>query len=326
MSAPERPKSRGVGLLALVVVQICFGLFPVFGHVAMRDGAFQPMAVAFWRVAVGSVVLFGLALAAHGRRAIPARGDVLRLLVCAILGVALNQGLYLEGLKRSSSVNAGLLMCLIPIFTYAIAASLRLEAVRTTRVIGIIIALGGAVPMFVARGADVADHRLGNLLLASNALSYSFYLVLARPLLLRLPALVVIAWVYLLAAPALPWFAHGVDLAPPFSGNETPWRALAWILVFPTVLAYLLNGVALARVRASTTALAILAQPFITAIAGWAWLGETVPAAVLMSGACVLAGFLLVSLPRSASGGAVQPTVAASTPASSPGASMSRSR
>ncbi len=297
----ERPeaagkKSSAKGLAALAVVQLCFGLFPVFGTVAMRDGGFAPRAVAFWRISVGGAVLLLLALALHRRRAIPPARDLARLFACAILGVALNQGLYLEGLKRSTGVNAGLLMCLIPVFTYAVAIAVGLERARTLRVAGILVALAGAAPLFLARGADVSEHRTGNLLLAANALSYSCYLVLAKPLLARLGAAVVIAWVYVLSAPFLPWFARGTELAPPIAGRETEWASLAWILIFPTVIAYLLNGVALARVRASTTAIAILVQPFITAAAAYLWLGQTVPGTVALSGAGVLAGLLLVTI------------------------------
>ena len=104
-TAAER-RSELTGYAALVAVQLCFGLLPLFGKWAFES--FDPRAVGAWRIGGGAVILGGLAFLLYGKRALPARRDLLRLQACALLGVACNQVLYLEGLQRSTSVNAGL--------------------------------------------------------------------------------------------------------------------------------------------------------------------------------------------------------------------------
>ena len=140
---------RTQGLLALALVQVCFGLFPVFGRVAM-DG-FSPFAVAAWRIGIGSAVLLPLALLAHGRRALPTeRRDWATLAFFAFLGIVLNQGLFLVGLERSTPMNAGLVICLIPVFAYGVAVLGRRERFVGVRALGVAIALAGALPLFFA--------------------------------------------------------------------------------------------------------------------------------------------------------------------------------
>ncbi|MFG0317665.1 MAG: DMT family transporter [Planctomycetota bacterium JB042] len=295
--AAEDPVERRRGLIALAAVQLAFGLFPVFGKEAFH--AFAPGAVAAWRVAVGAAVLLGIAVARHGRRALPPRALLPRLAVCSLLGVALNQGLFLEGLSRTKAVNTGLVMCIIPVATYGFAVLLRQEAHDRRRSLGIVLAIAGTVPLLLeGEGAPLEGDSLGVALVIANALCYSLYLVLSKPLLGRLPTLVVIAWVYALSLPAAPWFARGRELAPSLEGNERAWGALAFVLVFPTVLAYLWNTYALKRVRASTVAFFVFLQPLVSGLGGVLVLGEELLPSTWITAAMLLVAMGLVVVRR----------------------------
>lgn len=289
------PRQRSLGLLALVLVQLCFGLFPVFGKWAFEGGTFSPAAVATWRIVAGAVLLGLLALVLCGRRVIPARRDLPRLFACALFGVMLNQGLFLEGLSRSEAVNSGLIMCLIPVLTYIVAVLFGAEPLGLRRTLGIGVALLGTAGLFVGRGDElVGPHALGNLLMVLNATSYALYLVLSKPLTLRYPPLVIIAWVYVLSLTSLPYFAPGETLVPGFAGAERAWWSLLFIVAFPTVLGYLLNVFALARVRASTTAFFIYLQPLITGGGGVLLLGESLRGDLFVSALLIGFGMWLV--------------------------------
>ncbi len=281
--------------LALVGAQVAFGLFPVFGQLAFRPGGLAPLAVGAWRLGAGAVLLGALAVAVHGRNAIPARAHLPRFLAAALLGVAVNQGLFLVGLARSTPINATLVMCLIPVFTFALAAGVGLEAFSAVRLAGVTIALAAALPLLFEDGFhSLGRYGAGNLLMVANALCYSGYLIVSKPLVRRYPPLVVIAWAYLLSLPFLPVFAWGEALTPA-PGHAAAWWALAYIIAFPTVLAYLFNMYALARVRASTTAVYVYAQPVITGLASWVAFSETPSAGMLLAAAGLFVGIWLVA-------------------------------
>lgn len=288
---------RLAGHVALVFVQVFFALFPVFAKVLFEGDTFSPFSIAVWRIAFGALSLLAVAFALHGRATIPRARDLPMLLLLSILGVTANMTLYLEGLSRSTATNAGLMMCLIPVFTFVIAAAVKQETFQVSRMLGVLVALAGAA-LLVATGEPelASEHALGNLLMAMNTLGYAFYLVLSRPLLQRYPPIVLIAWVFVLGVPFAPFLASGTDVVP--QASATQWWALAFVLVFPTSLAYLLNAWALARVRASTTAMYIYAQPLITGVVSRIWLGEKLSRGTIVSGACIFLGIWLVSRRR----------------------------
>jgi len=281
----------------LIIVQLCFGVFPAVGKIAMQPGAFSPTAVLVWRLAVGSTVLMSLAIWRHGRAALPPRSELLRLFGLSLLGVIINQLLFLEGLQRTTAVNAGLLITVIPVATTAIAVLLGKERRTLRREAGIALAAAGVAALFLLRGAAVGgETAMGDAFIVINAISYSFYLVLAKGVLTRLPQLVVVAWLFLFGLLVVPWIALDVPWAPA-TAEPRNWWALGAVLLFPTVLAYLLNTIVLARTHASTTAAYVMLQPFIAAVLGIWLLGERPGLNEGITAVFVLAGLWLVSVP-----------------------------
>ncbi|MFN0243514.1 MAG: DMT family transporter [Planctomycetota bacterium] len=298
--ASTDPRARRQGYVALSVVQLCFGLFPTFGKVAFAPGAFSPFAVGAWRILFGAASLSAAALILHRRDVIPRARDMAWFALCSWLGIAINMSLYLEGLQRSTATNAGLIVCLIPVFTFAIAAAFKHEAFERARAAGLALALAGAAAIHFAESPDLARaHLTGNLMMVANALSYSFYLVLARPLLQRYPPLVVIAWMFVWSLPCLPFLLRN-DVLWHDGIPGTSIAALGFVLVFATVVAYLLNIFALSRLRSSTTAVFIYVQPLIAGVSAWFVLAEKPSPHLAIAAALIFAGIWLVVRPMRA--------------------------
>ena len=297
-TAGDNASSRTLaGHAALVVVQLCFGLFPVFGLLAMDPAhGFEALGVASWRILGGTLALGLLGAWRHGRDYLPPRAEWGKLLLLALFGIVLNQGLFLIGLSRSTATNAGLIICLVPVFTFTVAALARQEVFQWTRALGVAFALAGTAPLIFSGGAEfLGDYAFGNLLMVANALCYSIYLVLSKPLTARYPALLVIAWVYLFSVPFVPLFLARGSMAPAPGATAAVWGSLAYVLVFATVLGYLLNVFALARVRASTTAVYVYVQPLITGVASYYLLEERLSPGMLRAAVLLFIGIALVS-------------------------------
>ncbi len=305
--SPADARRRRQGFAALVAVQLFFGLFPLFGKSAMGGGGFTPLSVCAWRIAFGSIVMLGVAFAIHGRQAWPPRGDWPRLVLCSVLGVVANMVLFLEGLSRSTAINTALLLPLIPVFTAVAAILLRQERFERVRALGMAVAFAGASLVLFQKGPELSsEHLLGNLMVVANEVCYAFYLVLARPLVSRRPPIAVTAWVFALSAWSVPLLLLGDHDLVPAAATGRAWLAIAYIVVFPTVLAYLLNVFALQRVSASTTATFIFLQPLITVAGGMLVLGEPLPDHALMATLLTFGGVWIVTRRR-----AIPPTPAA---------------
>jgi drug/metabolite transporter (DMT)-like permease len=266
------------------------------------EGGFEPRAIAVWRILAGALVLVPAAWKRHPESFLVARADLPRLFLCSVLGITANMVLALEGTSRTSVLHAGLLLTLIPVFTYAIAVLAGVERHRPRSVAGIALALGGAAWLVLQRGSAPSTSSgdaggAGNAMILVNSFSYACYLVLARDLLRRLPTLVVIAWAFLLAVPTLPLVAVGAELLP---SGVAPGAllGLAYLVLGATILAYLLNTFALARVGASTTASFIYLQPLIAGVSGVLVLGERPGLGALGAAVCLLSGLGLVALEK----------------------------
>ena len=279
---------------ALFTAQFAFGVFPVIGKMAL--GSIPPLPFAFLRVGGASIVLGVLRKIRKPERI--ARQDLPRVFLLALLGVSLNQIFFIEGLSLSTAINAALLMTTIPVMTLGIAIMAGREKPTPRNLSGCVLAFAGAVSLLGAARFDwKSDLFLGDLLLLTNAAAYSLYLVLSRDLLRKYSAGTFIHATFL--AGALPVFLFAaVPLARmDFAAvTGTAWVCVAAVILFPSVLAYLLNAWALARTNASRVALFVAVQPAVATSFAVVWLHETPTLRTVVSALLILAG-LLVSRP-----------------------------
>jgi drug/metabolite transporter (DMT)-like permease len=283
--------------IALLAVQFAFASLAVEGKVAMGPGfRVDPTALAMARIAGSAVVFVALAWMSTGER-VKAAADIGKLAALSLLGIVINQLLFLRGLRETSPLSATVMVGTIPVFAAAASVVFGRERAgyRTAGGLGLSV-LGIAV---LARFHLPAG---GDLLVLINALSYGIYLALAQPIVQRLGALRAMAWVFAMGALMLmPWGATALVR------DAQQWSAGAWALVLfivavPTVLAYLGNTWALARVAPSQVAVYIYLQPLIVAALARIQLGHPVEPRVAVAGVLILAGVTLVATRRGAGG------------------------
>lgn len=277
---------------ALILVQAIFSTLHVVGKIVLVDLA--PLALAGTRVAIATPLL--LAIAWRHDRTVPERRDWPRLALLGFLGILANQTLFLLGLSFTSATSAAILMPSIPVFTAGVAALVGIERVRGARLAGILLAAAGALVLLdPARLETSGRATLGNLLVLSNCLCYSFFLVLQRPLFERVPWRTVIAWSFLfgsigtlaLSAPAL--------AATPWTG--LPASALAgtlYIGLVPTAGAFALNTWAVRRSSPAMAAAFTTLQPVLTGALAALALGEAVRGNQAIGFLLIVGGLALV--------------------------------
>lgn len=260
MRTAETERAGAGPHLALVAVQIIFGTWPVVGKVALR--ALPSTGLVAIRVAGASVAFFIL-LRLRGRLDVPSRGDLARLALYSLLGIVLNQFLYVKGIALSTAVNAALFSTSIPVFTLLVGALLGLDRLSGRALVGALVAAAGVVYLIDPARADFSgDKTVGNLLLVASNLLYGAYIAISQRVFRRYGALTSITWVFLFACLAcVPFGGYYLAQAPLGGLGWAIWLAVAYIVVVPTVGAYYLNAWALERVSPSTVAIYIYLQP-----------------------------------------------------------------
>lgn len=279
--------------VTLVTIQVIFGILPVAGKAVLAEVA--PLALASMRVLGATPLLLWIAWQAD--RHLPSRGDLPLLALLGILGVAANQVLFIVGLERTTATNAAILMPSIPVFTVVMAAALRIERPGPRRLAGVALAVVGALVMLRPWRFEVAgDVALGNALILINCLSYAAFLVLQRPLLQRMPWRTVIAWSFLFGALPVLWVGGGALAAvEPAAVSPLAWWSIAYIVIFPTFVTYLLSTWAVARSSPATVAAYVTLQPLIAALLAVPLLGETLGWAEAIGFALIGSGLVFVT-------------------------------
>jgi len=280
---------------ALAGAQAGFALFPILGKIVLAE--IPAFLFAALRVTAAALLL---EILRRARRPEPIRpADRSRLFLYGLLGVSFNQVLFILGLSLTSAINTTILTATIPVFTLAAAVGLGRERLTARPALGIVLAGTGALALLNAQRFDWSSASFrGDLLLLANCTSYSFYLVLSRPILAHYRVVTFTAAVFrygailiaLLAVPEILRF-HPSAVGP------VAWACLAGVVLFCTVFPYLLNSWALARTDASKVAFYVFLQPLISTVLAIAILGEVLTVRTVLA-ALLIFGGLAASLAR----------------------------
>jgi drug/metabolite transporter (DMT)-like permease len=283
--------------VALVAVQVFFGTWPIVGKFVLQ--AVPSTGLVALRVA-GGALAFLLLQRKAGRLRLERRSDYARIALYSLLGVVLNQLLFVKGLALSTAVNATLLGTMIPVFTLLVAVALGREGFSARVAIGVVVAACGVIYLVNPTGADFAGGRTaGNLLLIANCVFYGAYLALSQDVIRRYGALRVITWVFLFACVVtLPVGAFHLARVPLREVGAGVWLSILYIILVPTVGAYYLNAWALGRVAPSVVAVYVYLQPLIGLALAPYVLGERLSARVWLAAALIFVGVGVVTIRR----------------------------
>jgi drug/metabolite transporter (DMT)-like permease len=276
----------------LVLAQLCFASLPVAGRLAMQ-GSIGPAGIVLARMAGGAIVF---ALIAWRRGVLRLeRRDVPAMLGCAVIGVALNQELFVQGLSRSTATNASVLGSTIPVFTALVAIVLRREPVHPRRLVGIAVAFSGVAALVGADQMSMSsDHVAGSVMVLLNSLCYGTYLVVVRPLAEKYDPLGLLAWLFIASVPMVAPLGI-IELAHTPALHAADIEFFLFLIAVPTVAAYGLVQVALRHTESSLVAAYIYLQPVIATVAAMFLLDEQPTLRTAICGAIVLFGVWLAA-------------------------------
>jgi drug/metabolite transporter (DMT)-like permease len=262
----------------------------------------KPYAVNVLRVGV-SLILFWLLWTMGDTKPHIKRKHWWRFFLCGLTGIAINQMFFIKGITYTTAIHASLLLLLTPILITVFAFIVLKEKVTIIKALGLALGIGGAVLLILSkeRSVSAGNYLLGDMLIVINAISYTVYFIIVKPLMAEYPPLHVVRWA----------FTFGFFMILPFGWNEffsIPWEKLEWshylsiffIVVPGTFLAYFFTIYGIQHLGAGTTGSYIYTQPVFAAIIAVIFFHEQLTPAKLLAGILIFLGVFLVSF-RSAS-------------------------
>jgi drug/metabolite transporter (DMT)-like permease len=256
-----------------------------------------PYALNLLRVG-GSLILFWTLWLFARNKTTMRRKDMGRLALCGLLGVTINQMLFIKGLTMTTAIHASLLMLCSPILITLLALWILNERLTILKMAGLVLGIAGSVLLITGRqgASQPKDYLLGDIFIVLNGISYAFYFILVKPLMERYTPLQVVRWV----------FTFGFIMMLPVGWiqfGEIKWHqfdlaaqsTLFFIVFAGTFLAYVFNAYGIRVLGPGVTSAYIYVQLVFAVAIAVLFFHEQLTWQKAFAGMLILLGVFLVS-------------------------------
>lgn len=246
---------------AMFAVTLIYSLnYFISKEVFLHISAFGVLAIR----GIFALSFFGIMGGIIFRQTIDWKKDGMRIVACAVAGIICNQVFFLSGLAKTTEINAAVLMITSPIFVFLLAYWNGSEQMTAQKILGVLLAfMGSALLMLNGKSLSLGENTLvGDILIVLNAVSYSVYLIMVKPLIQKYNNFALFAVLFLIAS------VVNIPLGLP-SLLQVKWADLPhniyygifYIGICTTILAYSLNAWAMRSVPASYVGIYVYLQP-----------------------------------------------------------------
>lgn len=275
--------------VALLVTIIAFSSAFAAGRAALKS--YSPEHVAVLRFLIAAVVLLGLALVT--RMPVPSRRDLPRIAAMGFSGFAFYNIVLNLGQRTVSAGASSLIVNISPVLVALLAGYFFHERLTRWAWIGFGICFSGVTLIAISTGQGLRfSPGVFPLLLAACGLAV--YSVGQKTLLRRYSPLQFITYAIISAALMLLIFLPGLPEAVASASTEAT-LSVVYLGVVTSVIGYGSWSYVLSRMPASRAGSFLYFNPAVATLVAWVWLGETPAPLMLVGGALVLAGVIVVN-------------------------------
>ena len=292
-----RAPSHGKLYALIVVMVFLWSANFIVAKYALRE--FPPLLAGGLRVALAGFFMLPVYAWQSQRTAKhPHRRDIPILFLLGLLGIALNQMLFMVGLSQTSVGHSAIVVAVNPMIIFLMAAWMGLERLTTRKLAGLVIAIVGVAVLqwkpAAHTGSGAAPSLAGDLLILASGLSFAAFTVYGKRVTLRHSSITVNTFGYvgaaLAMAPVTWWLSREFSYS---AVTPTAWLAVVYMALFPSVICYMIFYYALQHVNASRVAAFTYMQPIIAITLAAILLGERVSASLVAGGVIIFSGVYL---------------------------------
>lgn len=289
------------GNLLILIATIFFGVnIPVVKYLNPQWLTSDDITV--FRLGGGCLLFWLTSLIMKGNDRI-ARNDFPRILIGGGLGLFAFIFLFNLSLRYANPIDVSIIMTLPPVFVILINVLFRRARPSWLELAGVVLAFAGAVIVIMSKHTDTkaSDALLGNLLALTSALCYAIYLVVLEGPVHRYRPVSLLRWVFLAAfVPALLLLGDfpGAPLFHSDASRLAPWLMIAFVVICPTFLAYLMVNPAIRLIGSVLVSIYQYLVPVIATIASVIMGLASLHAVQVIAMAVIIGGMLLTNLAK----------------------------
>ena len=289
------------GNLLILIATIFFGVnIPVVKYLNPQWLTSDDITV--FRLGGGCLLFWLTSLIMKGNDRI-ARNDFPRILIGGGLGLFAFIFLFNLSLRYANPIDVSIIMTLPPVFVILINVLFRRARPSWLELAGVVLAFAGAVIVIMSKHTDTkaSDALLGNLLALASALCYAIYLVVLEGPVHRYRPVSLLRWVFLAAfVPALLLLGDfpGAPLFHSDASRLAPWLMIAFVVICPTFLAYLMVNPAIRLIGSVLVSIYQYLVPVIATIASVIMGLASLHAVQVIAMVVIIGGMLLTNLAK----------------------------
>ena len=260
-------KSRISGHLACFTAYAIFGINIIVCKDLTGGHLISPIAIFTLR-SIGAGLMFWILSLFLPQEKVDKK-DYLKIFAAAFLGYFVTQLTFLMAIPDVTPMHCSIVSSMSPIYTMFIAALVLKEPVTWKKAGGVALSLCGILFLIFsnASSSEVTESKLsGILLMVLNSLSFSLYLGIFKPVIVKYSVVTFMKWIFLFSAlMSLPLsFKEVVSLSWIHIPSAQMWE-LGFLIVFATFVSYFLIPFGQKRIRPTLVSMYSYIQPIIAA-------------------------------------------------------------
>jgi drug/metabolite transporter (DMT)-like permease len=277
----------------LILIQVLFGFNFAASKIIVKE--LDPILWSNIRFLLSGIILGVVTLILKRKHPPMTREFFLPIIPLSLMGMALGQGLFLFGLKKTTSINTAIISTAIPLLTLMIVILRGQEKLTWMKFLGFICALLGVIFLRDFENFQLSSETfMGDMMVLLGGLCFAIYLSYGKQFLQKFDNLWITTWMFLISGIFM--FLFNFNTWSNFSIPVLEMNFMVsagYSIIGATVLTYFLNNWALKQVPSGVVALFIYLQPMVAAIVGWAILGEELTLRMLFASLLILLGVVL---------------------------------
>jgi drug/metabolite transporter (DMT)-like permease len=255
-----------------------------------------PKTIISLRLIMASSLLLIIALIRKEDFSVNCRNH-LNIFVLALIAV-FHLWIQVTGLKFTTAANTGWIIGTAPIFMAILALIFFREKITVLQIIGIVIAMTGLL-LLVGKG-DITNINLienkGDLLVLASAFTWGVYSMVNKKISLSYPPLMTILYLFIMMAIIIiPFNLNKETINSVIHLSSISWVAVLFLGLFCSGTAYVIWAYALREMESAKVGAFLYFEPFVTVLAAWIFLAETITTLMILSGIIITIGVFMVN-------------------------------
>lgn len=267
--------------------------------IAAKLGVYDlsPTLLTFLRMGIAAIVIFPFMVKKSGSNWKIKRNEIKIILLTAIIGMIGYHMFFFTALKYTTASKASMINASNPLITAVLASVFANEKITFKKILILLLALSGVI--YIIIGGEIRTLALislnkGDFIMLCGTVLWAVYGIIVKRGMPILGPIKLTTYTFVFSALImLPFAVYDFATTNALTVGFKPYLAVLYMALFPTVLGYSIQQMAISEIGPSKASLFINLVPIISAVFAVIFLGESIETYHVIGAAMIITAVLL---------------------------------